>query len=86
MTRQTMAVAGLALLGFLIGATAAVSSLLAALVVAVLGVSGWVMALRGTHPLGRDKPDLAWLLDPDAPSRPPTAGVTRPGAPNPPAG
>jgi hypothetical protein len=57
-----MAVAALAVLGFLIGATVAVRSLSAGLLVALLGITGWILALRGTHPLGRDRPDLAWLL------------------------
>ena len=63
--RETLAWIVLGVIGLLVVAVAAAANLLAALVVALLGLSGWVAALRGSHPMGRSKPGLDSLLERD---------------------
>lgn len=63
--RETLAWVVLGVMGLLVVAVAAAANLFAALVVAVLGLSGWVAALRGSHPRGRSKPGLDSLLGRD---------------------
>ena len=62
MNRETSALVVLVVLGLLVLAVDASENLLAAFVVAVLGLGGWVAWLRGSHPQGRDKPGFDWLV------------------------